>query len=1270
MAAIILGDGVVPTKPPLEPGPYVLRDLLRDVPLSADGGKEHIRINFVDYWESNLYIGTSASELLHFVQIPPDPSDKNSTSTFILASRLRPFFPESASAAAGNLPGVQQILLLPRVGKACVLCNSTVTFYSLPELSPVFNEISVKGCNWIGGVDLNQEAAAAGTTGGAVSVLLSLNKRIQVVNVSEDNVRGSRKIDFAGSTLSVRRDNIACVADSRAYALVDVDRQLKIPLMSISSLDTTQSPSEIGHVQSIATGPESSNGSGLTRSTSSATSRPNHLSSERVTGHIRSSSLGVFSTGGSEGQGSTATGVADNTASGGSAVPSPSRSPAPDTDGRPKPPLPPPETDKPLPPIVLADHQPPPVLLRPLIVSPTPDEFLLVTGTGPSEPGIGMFVNLDGDPTRPTLEFERYPDQIAVDGGSTDMSTSTPSLGLEEEGFVLASMTKEMPNGDWRRGLVIQRWDVNIGEDEPATHWLEVDEDDSEDEQPENATTTSTGSLGLRNLLGSEESIMNEVVDRLCQRRFSPFSFVGNAMNASTMSLRSLDSRTASSMERVSKERDLFERDLDSPDEDPLPDGWEAARNAEEESSVIRLAKVVGRLAVWDNKHIWWALRNPLLLQLEAGIQANPLDCDESSAASSHAAKDRRQLFAILNSFRGRDARTELEFLTFSYIRQRAGILLFVSFLGMPSEAPFSDPELKALEEVLLDSGVDPRVVLSLVPGLRHEIIEGRTGIWIFGGAKGTVERYLASHSFNTAGQEAVGNLDPRILQFLRRFLAACRKRKGFGSVRDGQEVSRTVDASLLAVLLELDKKSPPGLPRGGPSSSTRAEINELVDRGVDCFERAVDLLESYNRLYVLSRLYQSRKMSGEVLATWRRIVEGERDDGGEFQDGEQRVRDYLSKISSQGLVREYGVWLASRNPKLGVQVFSDDQGRAPKFYPVEVVALLREEAPDAVKYYLEHLVFDKGHTVYVSELVNYYLDVVMTDLESSSEARDNVAAVYGAYRALRPPKPTFRRFLTDNAPPGDEVWHSRLRLLQLLEGPHEYDARAIRGRISRGQGEKSRQQMQGTGEEYKTSDAPEDVLLVPETIILDGREGLHESALRLLIHKLGDYDSAVLYCLRQRPAPEDNRLLPKPKAGNSAEDKKKQRKEAAVAAHASAAANTRALFRTVLGEFLALEDVSERVEQTGALLERFGAWFDVLEVLELIPNSWAIDAALSEFLVSALRRLVRERHEGMIARALSSAENLRVRAEMLAKVDEKGPVIDSSEGQNEVEMT
>lgn len=142
--------------------------------------------------DGNLYVGTSASELLHFFRIPPDPNDPSSPSTFILASRLPPVYSEPAGGINGSRPGVQQILLLPRVGKACVLCNWTVTFYSLPELSPVFGATQVRNCNWIGGVDLNE--SGDGGNGGneksaGVTILLSLNRRIQVVRIGEEDAR-------------------------------------------------------------------------------------------------------------------------------------------------------------------------------------------------------------------------------------------------------------------------------------------------------------------------------------------------------------------------------------------------------------------------------------------------------------------------------------------------------------------------------------------------------------------------------------------------------------------------------------------------------------------------------------------------------------------------------------------------------------------------------------------------------------------------------------------------------------------------------------------------------------------------------------------------------------------------------------------------------------------------------------------------------------------------------------------------------------------------
>lgn len=59
-----------------------------------------------------------------------------------------------------------------------------------------------------------------------------------------------------------------------------------------------------------------------------------------------------------------------------------------------------------------------------------------------------------------------------------------------------------------------------------------------------------------------------------------------------------------------------------------------------------------------------------------------------------------------------------------------------------------------------------------------------------------------------------------------------------------------------------------------------------------------------------------------------------------------------------------------------------------------------------------------------------------------------------------------------------------------------------------------------------------------------------------------------------------------------------------------------------------------------------------------MIPDSWSIDI-LSSFLINALRRLVRERSETTITKALSGAQNLRVNAELIDETEKVGPTVE-----------
>lgn len=983
------------------------------------------------------------------------------------------------------------------------------------------------------------------------------------------------------------------MADARSYALLDVDRLLKIPLFPISSLDDSQSGSIGGHVEDI-----SGNAGGISRSSSSAQSHTLGPPDDR--GHGRSTSLGAFISNTARRQRGTSVGNTGRETPEGifresSPVPTISQRQPPPRETSPNKPLPPPPAEQAAVEQNVAPPAPAPVYLKPHIVSPSPQEFLLLTGTGPRDPGVGMFVNLEGDVTRSTLEFDVYPDVVVADGRGVGVDPTPTNFEDEEEGFILASMARGSDD-NLQHGIEIQRWDLDPGEAENDKFWLEP---------PQRVSQERTPRIGLRSVVDQGDVYFDEVIDKLRLKRFQPFAT--RSMDASILSLHSVDSRTATSLERVSGERQLFEAG-DSSDE------ADKHRNEEEIQFAKRLGHTRTRVVAWSGRNIWWTVRNPLALRLDASISS--ISSNEMQEDLTYVALDRRKLIEMINSLRGREAKTETEFLSLGYIRQRAGLLLFLSGLDALANPP-SESEYRIAEDALLEGGLDPRVILAILPYLRNEIVEGEKGIWIYGGVKEVADNFSTNSTSDNQQSSTDSVMFDHILSFLRRFLTAWRKKKGFGSIANENEVFRSVDAALLVVLLQLDKST-----RSSPvrAKSVRSDLYDLVDHGVDCFERAISLLESHQRLYVLSRLYQSRKMAGEVLATWRRIVEGQTDEGGEFKDGEQKVRDYLIKIRNPALVQEYGVWLATRNPRLGVQIFAEDRSQV-KFQPTQVVEILREGAPGAVKEYLEYLVFTKHHAEYINELIAYYLDIVTNKLEQSKEARTILAQTYESYRALRPPKPTYRQFITDNAI-DEEWWHSRLRLLQLLGGSQgsasQYDVAAILERI-----------------------APYTQELVPEVIILDGRQSLHEEAIRLLTHGLGDYDTAINYCLLGGSS------IYHPISGTVSRESLPTREQQAK------------LFGYLLSEFLKIEDISNRVEQTSNLLERFGGWFDVGHVLSLIPDTWSVDL-VSGFLVSALRRIVRERSETMVAKALSGAENLKISAELIGKIEAVGPSIEA----------
>ncbi|KAL8715473.1 MAG: hypothetical protein Q9220_000807 [cf. Caloplaca sp. 1 TL-2023] len=1144
-------------KTPSPTSTYVFRPLLEDIALLPEGHSSTVYITCVELWDVNLYIGTSASEILHYVAIPPDQDDTSASPTYIFASRLQPTYNQSSTSSSP--PGVQQILVLPNVMKACVLCNGTLTFYSLPELSPAFGNTVVSGCSWIGGENLNapDEAEEDGQT-----VMICIKSRIRLVRIG-DEPRKIKNIEYPGCVAVARRDQIACVADAQAYSLLDVKNQQKVSLFPVSSLDDNTAGGQVEDISSTRENSRPLSGIGEPK------------------GHGRSTSLGTFVTG--FGRRSPQSRSQDrsgrNTPEPGMRGLSPLRPPdrlrsgsvAGESSQRPstsEKPLPPPPEHTPSQQASQSAAPPSTAGLVPHICSPTPTEFLLTTGISPEEPGVGLFVNLEGDVVRGTLQFDRYPISLVVDSDDQDIASSAVTSKQTSEGYILASTLQRRDDGE-RQVVEIQKWDFDS--DSSAEH-LDIPHAFREDIHEENQGTL--GDAKLRTVLSHTTTPFSEVGERLqlVRLHLPDTSLVGKA-----------------NPDSISQEKQ---------------------RNQEEQAFSQRLGIQSSRILLWSGNSIWWLVKNPLVLRLDGAI-----DTMMHSVPSQESVRiDRDQVLQIIASIQDYDAATETDFLTLKYIRQKSGLILFADVLSRdPSAINTSNGEAQIIQNTLLDSGLDPRILISLIPLLMQEVVEGSAGIWVHGGLTWIVEQYLHNARGPMTERDQTPSYNNQRLNMVKKYLMAWRQRKGFGSIADEVEVFHSVDAALLHLLLFQDSQhsAKPAIP-----SASRAELYSLVDNGVDCFARAIALLQQYQRLYVLSRLYQNRKMAGHVLGTWRRILEGEEDVGSELRDGENEMRKYLAKIRDINLIHDYGSWLACRNAKLGVQVFADDSSRV-KFAPQDVIELLKEQAPDAVKDYLEHLVFGKKNTQYANTLISHYLDSVLQVLESSEEARSILAQSYESYRALQPPKPTYRQFIMDNAVPVS-WWQDRLRLLELLGGSHgadfTYDLKKILPRLE-----------------------PYEEYLVPESIILDGRQGRHQQALRLLTHGLGDYHTAVNYCLMGGASifhPVSGSLTPNV---------------------SSVQASQAILFNYLLAEFLRIEDIGNRLERTSELLERFGSWYDVKQVLNMIPESWSVEL-VSGFLISAFRRLVSDKNEAMVMKALSGAENLQVAAAFIEKSREIGP--------------
>lgn len=860
--------------------------------------------------------------MIHYVALSGEAAGDDDSPTWIQGPR-RTVGAETETARDGPDLSVREILVLPTANKALVLCQGVITFYTIPELTPTFTSTKLVNCTWIGAIDQNLDLNGSNSDG--VVIMICQKNRLRLVRVGE-RISRVGELEFGGCLASVRRGDIACVADQNEYSLLDVTEQQRIPLFPIGSALQTAPVDEASPTFLATSGENLGFQTAVTQSKEASISTKTDLEHQAAQASKSLESKNPFSN------------VAALEAADAPAISIKS------TDAEP-PSFPVRQSS-----LELSGTGPPsnrfnsehttrsnrdsvevkPVThlksgeigsfdeqgsLKPVIASPNPFEFLLVTGTSMEEPGLGIFVNTEGDPTpRGTMKFSSFPTSLCVDGTGLDISLDPESTVQPSEGYVLAVVSRQ-EGGAAMRALQIRRWDLDVADSEDSVHWLSL-------EPPFHdrafLRTPSPGSLFKAGCRTASDAIECKAASIIPLLSSSPLKL--NPAGASETSIE--PSNNSSFRQREDTEVKFYNK----------------------------LARSKTTLIAWSDDRIWSIARNPLALRMEARLS----ECFRTEDV--FASVDRAAVEAVLNEVRDLEPKTELDFYSLNYIRQKGSVMLFLGFLSSASRGLLAhDRDRRVTTEALIKGDIDPRALLAIIPDLSCEILEESNGIWMPNGLKSILEPAIRYTSRKT-NLRLHGESKAQILEAVKDYLLVWRRKKGLASVTDEKDVFPTVDASLIHLMLILDRDSPAGPARKG---SIRSELNALIEGGIDCFERAVILLEQFRRLYVLSWLYESRKMPHEVLATWKRIIEGAEDRGGELGDGETKVRRYLSRVDDTGLVKEYGVWLARRNPSLGIRVFADT-GSKINFTPKEAVAILKESAPEAVKVLLEHLVFDK----------------------------------------------------------------------------------------------------------------------------------------------------------------------------------------------------------------------------------------------------------------------------------------------------------------------
>ncbi|KAF9166248.1 hypothetical protein DFQ26_008389 [Actinomortierella ambigua] len=181
-------------------------------------------VESLDTFENNLYIGTSDGYLLHYVVDEQISADMDLPQS-MLVSRTPLGFGKKI---------VEHIKVLPAIRVAIVLCDSTVSFYSLPEFAP-YPQQAMPHIKGVTTFSIDEAQKGVPLEDGSFRLCVTKRRIIQFYNLWYDGISDPKDLSLPnGSLATIRWRNHVCFADAQDFGLIDVRAGRMITVLPVA----------------------------------------------------------------------------------------------------------------------------------------------------------------------------------------------------------------------------------------------------------------------------------------------------------------------------------------------------------------------------------------------------------------------------------------------------------------------------------------------------------------------------------------------------------------------------------------------------------------------------------------------------------------------------------------------------------------------------------------------------------------------------------------------------------------------------------------------------------------------------------------------------------------------------------------------------------------------------------------------------------------------------------------------------------------------------